>query len=684
MFSVDGIIVAISNNKVLGMFMSESFEEIALSTYQNNLLYLEKSHKAIYNKLTSFESALDNGYYQSNYDLIFHENYFDVLELTTQNYLYAQNSNDYAELAAQSVDFDKKNNVYETFRKITIEEKDLPAYETMDIKTNNLSGLASILNYIKINQDTTNTLKDIQKFIFFGVGLGQHLMTIDNKVNAQKYLIVEDDLELFKLSLFTTPYYTLALQSKLYFSVFDSKEEFTKTAVRFLEEDFYYNHYIKYFQMLNHSDEKLEEFHIKIASQSHNLFFYDAILQQYLRPLEYIKDNYSFLNILHSYSASSLGLKPVLLLAAGPSLEKNIHWIQENQDKYIIVALSATLKSLTKYNITPTIVTHIDGFDDALGHFDTLHSTKLFDNTLFLLSARTPQAIMNSIPKENIFLFENGTSYKKALGNLSAPCIGSTTYLLLLAFGVKNLYLLGLDLALDSQTGATHSQGHFQAKQLDLAMTHKDTITFKDHIIQTPGNLQDTVYTLPDWKLSIESVNASSVGFKKENQNVYNLSDGAAFSNTITQDISSLPTSCLEKLNKENISTEISTLFTLKSSSTTTNTEVSLLKKRLRYADSLKKTIEKQKNTSFNTADDFLNSLKSTFKQCAANTSDIAYDLSLVYQEYFRIIDTFIFDFFNINEPKETKIHANKINQLLSKQLLRIVDSYIKELNFVR
>ena len=686
MFNDDGIIVAIIHNKVLGVFMPESFEEIALSTYQNNLLYFEESQKAIYSKLISFQSALDNGYYQSNYDLILQENYFDVLELATQNYLYAQNSDDYATLAAQSIDFDKKNNVYETFRKITIEEKDLQTYETMDIKTNNLSGLASILHYIRVNNNATNTLKSIQKFIFFGVGLGQHLITINNKINAKKYLIVEDDLELFKLSLFTTPYYELALKSELVFSVFDSKEEFTKIAVKFLEENFYYNHYKKYFQMLNHTDEKLEEFHIKIASQSHNLFFYDAILEQYLRPLEYIKDNYSFLNILHSYAASPLGLKPVLLLAAGPSLEKNIHWIQENQEKFIIVALSATLKSLAKHNISPTIVTHIDGFDDAVGHFNGLNSTKLFENTLFLLSARTPRAIISSIPKGNIFLFENGTSYKKALGNLSAPCIGSTTYLLLLAFGVKNLYLLGLDLALDGQTGATHSDGHFQAKELDLdsAATHKDTITFKDHIIETAGNLQDTVYTLPDWKLSIESVNASSVGFKKQNQNVYNLSDGAAFSNTIAQNIALLPTSSLEKLNKENISHEISRLFKQKSSSTTTNTETALLQKRLNYALSLKEIIEKQNKTTFDTADDFLDSLKNIFIQCAANTSDIAYDLSLVYQEYFRIINTFIFDFFNTDELQETKTHANNINQLLSKQLLRIVDAYIKELNFLR
>jgi len=53
LFNDDGIIVAIIHNKVLGVFMPESFEEIALSTYQNNLLYFEESQKAIYSKLIS-------------------------------------------------------------------------------------------------------------------------------------------------------------------------------------------------------------------------------------------------------------------------------------------------------------------------------------------------------------------------------------------------------------------------------------------------------------------------------------------------------------------------------------------------------------------------------------------------------------------------------------------------------
>lgn len=666
--------------------MQDDLEYLAISTYKNNLIYFEKSQKNIYNKLASFDQAIEQNHYQNRYDLIVKDNYFDVQELSSGNYLYSTDSNEYAKLAAKSINFKKESNVYETFRKIKIDEKDLDEYAKIDIKENNLSGLASILSYLQKNKAPDSDLNYIKKFIFFGVGLGQHIIEIDKKINADIYLIVEDDLELFKLSLFTTPYYELASKSKLIFSVFDTKDEFSKPALKFLEDEFYYNHYIKYFPMLNHSEEKLEEFHLKIASQSHNLFFYDAILQQYLRPMEYMRDNFKFLNILQSYSDSPLGSKPVLLLAAGPSLEKNIEWIRVNQDKFIIIALSATLRLLEKNSVLPSIVTHIDGFDDAIPHFEKLNSIDFFKNSIFLMSARTPQGVMSYLNKKNVFLFENGTSYKKALGNLSAPCIGSTTYLLFLAFGVKELYLLGLDLALDSSTGSTHADGHYQGKTLDLSESevHKDTITFKDHLIKVPGNLQENVYTLPDWKLSIESVNSSSIGFKKVNQHVYNLSDGAAFANTLSQDINGVDLTSFESINKEIICGELSENFTNHSSSSLSNNELLLLQQRLNYAVELKSIILDQQNKYFGSDKDFLDSLVILFKNCASNTSDIAYDLSLVYQEYFKLIYTFVFDFFNSGELTDEELHANNINKLLSVQLLRIIDAYINEFDFVK
>jgi len=102
--------------------MSNNLEEIAISTYKNNLLYFEKHQPGIYAKLAAFDSAIEQGHYQHKYDLIVKDDYFDVIELGTQNYLYSTNSNNYADLAAKSIDFKKDTNVYETFRKVEIQE----------------------------------------------------------------------------------------------------------------------------------------------------------------------------------------------------------------------------------------------------------------------------------------------------------------------------------------------------------------------------------------------------------------------------------------------------------------------------------------------------------------------------------------------------------------------------------
>jgi len=653
-------------------------EKKAIATYQQNMLYFQKNHTNIYEKLLAFDEAIENQHYQNRYDLIFKESYFDVLEIQTNKYLYNTNSLDYASMVANSISFDKKSNLYETFKKINFKTENITQYEEINFIENALTGLVPILDYTNQHSLKNSELKSIDKFIFFGVGLGQHLLSIDTKIRAKMYFIVEDDLELFKLSLFTTPYYKLAQNAKLVFSVFESKEEFSNTASIFLEPLFYYNHYIKYFQMLSHSDEKLEEFHVKIASQSHNLFFYNVILEQYLRPLTYMQENFHFLNIATPYLATSLQSKPVLYLAAGPSLHHNLSWIQENQDKFFIIALSATLSILEKHSIKPTIITHMDGFDDAAEHFTKIHKFSFFENTIFLISARTPAKIMQLLTKENVFLFENGTSYKQNLGNLSAPCVGSTTYLLLLALGVENMYLLGLDLALDNETGTTHAQGHFQKKNLNTSMQeHQDTISFKEHVMYVQGNLRQSVATLPDWKLSIESINQTSLGFKKESQHVYNLSDGASFKNTYTQEIQQLDISLFTPINKESLFEEVKILFTKNSSSIIEKNELALLKRREKHAKKMKNFLKAQEKKNFSSHEDFLKSLTLLSKNLTQETSSSAYDLSLIYQEYFRMIYSFIFDFFNVNDMQNTALHSHEINKRLTQQLFKIVDIYI-------
>jgi len=657
---------------------TEDLQTLVEQTYLNNLSYFEKKQPNLFSKLQAFNSAIEQGVYTSKYDLIYEKGYFDVKEFTTQKYLYDSSSDEYARMVRNSIDFTKEHNLFKTYKEINVKTQNLLNYCELDITLNPLNGTASIFHYINSHQKQNRDMKRIEKFIFFGVGLGQHIEQVDIKIKASVYLIVEDDLELFKLSLFVTPYSQLAKTSTLIFSIMEDKEEFSTTASSFLQTQFEYNHYLKYFEMLNHSEEKLKEFHIKITSQSHNLFFYNNILKQYLKPLQYIQGKYKFLNILHDYSNSLLAHKPVLYLAAGPSMLKNIQWIKENQNKFIIVAVSATLIELYKHNIKPDIVTHLDGFDISAQLFIPIDKKDYFDNIVFLLSARTPTKIIELLSKENIFFFENGTNYRDSLGNISAPCVGSTTYLLLLAFGVKNLYLLGLDLAIDSQSGYTHAKTHVDTKKTDLSRVDldEDFLSFRDSLISIESNFGHTALTNPNFLLSIDSINSSSKGFKKKWQNIFNLGDGVKFHNTIPLPFSDVNTH-LEDMNKNDIKKNIKIEFNKNSSSELLNKESEKILQRYNYTLRVKKTLKKYSNIKFSSSKQFLKSLSSLYLTLSKDSSTKAYDLSLIYQEYFHFIDTFIFNYFNTESSTEVK-DANSINKLLCNELERIREVYEK------
>ena len=158
----------------------ENIEIKIVDNFEKNMKYFEQYQPQVYSILASLDSAIEQNLYQSKYDLIFNNNYFDVKELRTGKYIYSDNSNKHA----------------------------------FDISEN---------------------FKDkIDNFVFFGVGLGVHLERIIKNTQSKRYLIIEDDLELFKLSTFVTPYFKFAKDSELFFSVFEEEDVFLKNGVQFI------------------------------------------------------------------------------------------------------------------------------------------------------------------------------------------------------------------------------------------------------------------------------------------------------------------------------------------------------------------------------------------------------------------------------------------------------------------
>ena len=615
-----------------------------IAYFNTNISYIENSHPQLFKKLLALDDAVANGYYQEQYELVFDNGYFDVLEKSTNNYLYTQNSDDYAKIAAKSIDYGLEDNLF------------IGTYE--------------IENFVLHKVYKSKTLKSIEKFIFFGVGLGLHIQTIHKKIGAEVYLIVEDDLELFRLSLFTTNYQELATEAQLFFCVFDEESEFALTSDYFLQSQYMCNKYIKYFHMLSHSQKKREQFHLAVANQSHLHFSYKSLLTQTLAPLNYLHDNYQFLSKKISFLGSSFDEKPFLLLGAGPSLKKQSAWLQKSAANFVIVAVSATLSFLEKEQISPDIVVHLDAFEDSIKHFDTLQSLDFLQNSICLFSAKTHPVITMRLPKQNIFFFENGTNYKTDSFRPSSPCVGSIAYQMLLYFGVQKLFLLGLDLAVDSQTGATHSQSHAFVKTIELekeAFLH-DNIDYKKHFIKMQGNLDTTVFVTPHFKNSIDAINLSTKSLKKESQTISNFSNGAFF-----EDVKGIKVENyhVEKsLDKSEVHKELHKLFLQHFSNDLSQNEQKQIGAKLEYALELREMIKLHDNQEIKTALEYKEALKKLSNNLIAEQKS---DINKIFELYLKNILPDIFDYLNRDDLEISLADIKSMDNSLVEELLQIV-----------
>ena len=636
--------------------------------FNENILYLQENHPEVFSKLVALDNAIENSHYHEKYELVYEDGGFDVLEKKTNSYLYAKKSTQHASLVAKSINFNLDENLFQGFHQHTLSQEQLKKYENAKPFEHHMSGFAPILHYVN---NTKTTLKTLDKFIFFGTGLGLHIGAVDTKIRAKVYLIVEDDLELFRLSLFCTNYKELASRSKLLFSVFEDPQTFNKTANFFLQTRYYYNHYIKYFHILSHCEKKIQQFQIALSSQSHLLFFYNTLLTQYLQPLHYLFDKYKFLKTTLSFSHKEFEKKPFLLLGAGPSLEKNMVWLKENHQYFTIVALSAILFILEDEGITPDIITHLDAFESAKIHFKRLDSLDFIKESILIYSSRIPQDVSSLFDKNNLYFLENNTSYKEGSLKLSAPCIGSLSYQLLLRLQAKYIYLLGLDLAVDSQTLSTHSGSHAYGQVLKEQKTQEEKISFKESLFEVPGNLSEKVLSTPNFKISIDSVNDATKMFKTQNQHLFNIGEGAFFA-----DITPIQTTQIDVKNTtQDIKPFLHSICTQNTLIGFTKRETEALQDKIQHAKKIQNYLLQHKELHHKNTNSYLKSLEELSEIICQPKDMASYEINRVLDTYLRYILEYIFDFFNTHQTQKDSILP--LDTLLTKHLLEIVEFYI-------
>jgi len=531
----------------------QELEEALLVVYQKNLNFLKENFFDIFQEVEQLSLDINQGNYTEEYSLEVVNGYLDILNLKNKGYYYATNSYVDADHRASNVD-NTNNSSFDLLRKQGATQ--YLAYPS------GLTDILPVVDFVNRKVDLENIeFQKIMKFMYIGVGLGYHLQEIDKKINSYTTLIIEPELEIFRLSLFTTDY-TIFNEGnrKLFFYIGDDKLKRHNAIRNFYYYHEYMNYNIKYYMILQNLDYIKEEA-VEFFRNNYSFSFpYTSVIENVKRTVEFIRHKDRFLVVDYITKENIFKNKKVLLISAGPSLDNYIELIKKYQDKFIIASVDVILRKLEKHNIVPDIVFSIDPSPLCAGYLKTEDPEYLKNSAIVLLSQQHPEVMKLLRERKLKYYFSQFSQVVDEIGYLgSVPNVGTFTFQTMVYLGAKELYLIGNDAAFNQETGSRYStdSSYTQVENLNVNL-NDDNLVSREDIVEVKGNLRDIVKTnrsLLEFKYQFDTSIAHLSNYYK--YKAFNLSDGVL--------IDGLSPMKQEEFTKIAVSNKISSFDTIKS-----------------------------------------------------------------------------------------------------------------------
>ena len=669
----------------------EALQNALTVTFLANLAFLSEYDNNLYQRIEGLSQEINLGNYKQRYHLEFVENDgdFDIYDNLMNKYLYNNKPKRFNNQAFNSINFDTKGQF------ITLDQyyySSHPFYETNEFEINNsLDSMKLVLNdlqkFVSIMDDNLVNIKDrkikkIDKFIFIGTLLSRHIFNIVKKTKAKHFFVCEDNLEIFRLSLFVFDY-TLLVEnnSTVVFSIMEDSHIFASKFRMFYQNNNYHNHTLKYFST-NYNIEKYFDYILDgIVSNNPMTFDYQRILKNIVKYSFERINNRNIICTKIKDDNSILKEKPVLFVGAGPSFLENIEWIKENQNYFIIVAMGATYSKLINNSIRVDIIASIDPTYEIIEklQFNDENILKI-DEQIILLSINTHEKIEKKFKVDNIFEFLIMSNLHEETELQGGYSIGEIITVLLLQIGVEDLYLIGLDFALDQKTGLSHAEGsNSSVNKFDLndVKSSLDTNTFdlRLDLFKVKGNIRENVYTNRLFNMSLSTLSKALSSKEFGNKKIFNLSENGAFiENTIPLNkndfINKYKLLDLEKLN-----IELKNTFTNKSKRHLSLNDKLLLKNEKEYLKNIDKKLSEILSIEILSYEDFSLAYEDIFINLVFTNIKTSF-VAPVFKTYFDTVMIYIDYCFNDKKLKREKEKINEIRVEITNQLKYLIKIY--------
>ena len=655
------------------------------TTFLANLAFLSEYDNELYHRVDELSRMIENGTYKERYALEFNmqDGDFDIYDIVNDKYLYNKSPKKFNDNLV------RKSEQYEGNYILNLPEHFSPIHKNVSIidKTNrfdfehmpqfNTLSVNNAWEYVNAIGDYINNkkkrLKTIKKFIFLGTLLGRHIPKIAEKIDASSYLVLERNLEIFRLSLFTVDYTILAKKGAI-FSIMDNIQE-EKKIYTFLDVYKIDNYFLK----LSITNINISQYIDTILNLllTLNPTAYDYNRRLYIhtnRTTRRIKEGYKFLDFKKIKDNSNFfENRPILYIAAGPSLDDNLEWVKKNQNKFFIVCIGRALKKLVDNEIRVDVVATLDEQEFlADTQFDDETMGKLGKNTLLFAGSITNENVLNKFDKKNIFIFEVFYCLYKGNSAYGGFSIGEIALHLLLEFKPKEIFILGLDLALNQKTGATHSTGNtFGTSQINLDEEQdRSNFDIRSSLVKVKGNFIKEVYTTPIFYGSIKMLE-DIVRRKDKSIKIYNLSkNGARFGGVMPKKTEQID------LKKYKDIYDLKIDDYLNSNSFTSLNEFSkdAIKKEIKYINTkLEKELKTLENLQNILYEEFVKEIEEILIELSKNNFlNIRQIITLYCELYF----PYLAYYFNDKNIKAERNKVNKIKEIFINQIRNLLYDY--------
>ncbi len=301
-----------------------------------------------------------------------------------------------------------------------------------------------------------------------------------------------------------------------------------------------------------------------IALNLTNKGFLDDSLFALSHSFYHIKHRHNFVMCDKSLNANILKSK-VFIVANGPSLENDIAFLRENQDKALIIACGSALDSLYNSGIEADffmVTERIPAIIESIMH---LNKSNYLDNVILVGTDIIHHSTLKPFKKHMLYikagemLFNmiehNNTKYKNKFAYMANmnPLVTNFALTFALLLGFEDIYLFGSDCGKRSDA-PLHFKDNLYYKSIETmqdrpSMKDRADYQFKDIIESNFDNGEIT--TIPLYKSAILVFESSIRNMSKFYKfNVTNCSDGAKIAYTKAKHSRDLDFKNVDVLNK--------------------------------------------------------------------------------------------------------------------------------------